>query len=114
MNSVALRYEIAVSIEKAKIVSVSGPWPAGSYSDLKFFRSGVKTILGNHEFVIPDRGYPDSRCLQPPGQHHGKHRIYQKVRTRHEVVNKRLKHFNVIPTDLGVKYRIMELVFCGC
>ena len=98
LNCASLRYEIAVSIQLAKIVAVSGPWPAGTYSDLKIFRQGLKSSLGSDEFVIADRGYPDSRCLQPPGHCHPKHVIYQKVRARHEVVNKRLKQFKILTT----------------
>ncbi len=83
-------------IQCAKIVSVNGPWPAGSFSDLKIFREGLKPLLGDHEFVVADSGYPDSRFISPPGRSHPKHRLYRVVRARHEVANKHLKQFRVL------------------
>lgn len=96
INAAGLRYEIAVSIQRAQIVSVNGPWPAGSYTDVKIFREGLKTLLLDEEFVIADNGYSDTRCLQPPGQHHPKNAVYRKIRSRHEVLNRRLKQFSIL------------------
>ena len=96
INSAGLRYEIAVSVEKAKTVSVNGPWPTGTYNDLKIFRNGIRKNLLPDELVIEDRGYSDSRCIQPPGNYHPRNRIYTKIRSRHEILNKRLKHFGVL------------------
>ncbi len=42
LNSAGLRYDIAVSTRKARIVSVSGPCPASSHSDPKILRTGIK------------------------------------------------------------------------
>ena len=85
-----------VSIRKARIVSVSGPWPCGPHSDLKIFRNVTRKFLVPNEFVIADNGYIDSRCIQPPGCHHFQHSIYSRIRSRREVVKKRLKQFSLL------------------
>jgi len=92
----AVRYEIAVTVRSAQIVWISGPWPAGSHSDIKIFRSNLKLRLGSQEFVIADSGYGDTRCLQPPLHAHPMQATYSRIRARHEVVNKRLKQFSVL------------------
>ncbi len=58
-------------------------------------RNGLKKCLGSDKFVIADRGYSDSRCIQLPDEHPPKHRVYETIRARHEVVNKGLKQFGV-------------------
>ena len=75
---------------------LSGPWPAGSYSDVRIFRNGLRQKLAPFEFVIGDAGYTDTRCLQPPGQSHADHFTFAKVRARHETANRRLKHFAIL------------------
>ena len=77
---------------------MSGPWPAGSFSDIRIFRQGLRNYLNDNEFVIADKGYPDSRCLQPPGITHPQHSLYRVVRSRHEIMNKRIKQFKVLNT----------------
>ena len=96
INSAALRYELTVSTRKAHIVSVNGPWPAGSYSDLKIFRNGVRKKLRDDEFVIADNGYTDPRCIKPPGDQHPRHELHRRIRSRHEVLNKRIKQFRIL------------------
>ena len=64
-----MRYEVAASVEKAKIVWANGPWPA-AYTDIRIFRSGLKLMLNEDEFAIGDSGYTDTRCVPPPGLQH--------------------------------------------
>lgn len=97
LHSIDIRQmDLQYDKEQAKIVYVSGPWPAGYYSDLNLFRLRLRIQLGLDEFLIADSGYPDSRCLQKTGRQHPKHKIFQKLGARHEVVNKRLKKFGAI------------------
>ena len=96
LNSANLRYEISVNIRKAKIVSANGPWPAGFYSDVTIFRNRIKEALLEDEFVIADRGYFDTSCIQPPGEEHAKHETYLGIEPRHNVINKRVKQFAVL------------------
>ena len=58
-----LRYKVGVSIQFPKIVWASGPWPCGSYSDVRVFCEGLKKNLRLDEFVIADNGYTDERCI---------------------------------------------------
>lgn len=92
----AVRYEVALSIHDARIVWASGPWPAGQYPDLKVFQQGLKPLLKRNEFVIADSGYPDTRCIHLPSESDPTYRAVARIRARHEIANKRLKHFSVL------------------
>ena len=96
INGPAVRYEIALSVETAKIVWTNGPWPCGAFSDLLIFRTGLKKMLDIDEFVVGDRGYADERCVQPPGAQHHLHHTLAAIRARHESLNERLKNFFVL------------------
>ena len=86
-----LRYEIGVSISKGHIVWVNGPYPCGSYPDVKIFRDGLKKELLPGEVVLADRGYSDERCvLVAPGKDS---RTSSLLRARHESLNCRIKSF---------------------
>ena len=41
INWPAVRYDIALSVETAKIVWANGHWPCGAFSDLRIFRCGL-------------------------------------------------------------------------
>ncbi len=110
ISAAAVRYESAASIREAGIVSVRRPLPSVSYSDLAIFRYGIRKGLQNDEFVVTDRRYPDTHCIQPPGEHHPHHRVYLKIRSRHEVLNKCVKQFGVM-TD---RFRHSVSYHCTC
>ena len=111
LNSAGLRYEVAVSIRLAKIDALNGTLPARSCSNLRIFRQGLKSNSCSDEFVIADRSYPDSRCLQPLGEAHAKHRLYQKISAGREVVNKCLKLFRVLTTTFRLDTFIHDTCF---
>ena len=54
-----LRYEIGVPIASGEIVWTHGPFPCGSFPDLKIFRMGMKSALTRGERVVADAGYID-------------------------------------------------------
>ena len=91
-----LRYETGLAIELPKIVWANGPWPCGSYSDVRIFREGLKNYLRADEFVIADNGCTDERCIQTPGEGHSSHVILSLIRARDEILNKRLQQFGVL------------------
>ena len=95
-NGAGVRYEIAVSVFTGRIVWVNGPFPCGSYSDLRIFRRNLKKMLDQNEKVIADRGYRDSKCVYFPNNLDYPDSLYSTVRARHEIMNKRLKQFKVI------------------
>jgi len=91
-----LRYELAVSIGKGRVVWANGPFRCGEHSDLSIFRSGLKKLLDTEEFVIADNGYHDERCITPPHEHHPLRNRFAEIRARHETVNGRMKQFNIL------------------
>lgn len=91
-----VRYEIALSAESARIVWVNGPFECGSNPDNKIFVGTMKKKLAAREKVIADKGYTDNRCVSSTnivGKDRG---LHMRIRARHEVVNERIKNFNVL------------------
>jgi len=92
----ALRYEVRLTIASGYIAWVNGKFPCGTYSDLRIFRSKMKTILGEHERVVADNGYPDRKCLRGVELPTAKLKLQSTIRAWHETLNKRLKLFKVL------------------
>ena len=95
-NSACVHYEVALSVETGRFVWANGPFSAGSYSDARIFKNGLKHQLGRTEFVITDAGYGDPRCIPPPPPMHPMVERYAKLRSCHETANGRLKKFAVL------------------
>ena len=92
-----LRYEIGVGIFSGGIVWVNGPFPCGSWPDLKIAREALVHYLDQDEKVIADGGYRgDSHFLTPTGINDDFSRVMAVIRARHETVNGRFKSFNVL------------------
>jgi len=93
-----LRYEIAVCIKTGKIVAFNGPFECGSWSDLKIFRSRLKSCLGKGETVVADKGYRgDPRVITPMTAKSAYHlQAMNAARARHETINGRLKTWNIM------------------
>ena len=96
-RSAGLRYEIAVSIERGRLVWVNGPYPCGKFPDVCIFRHRMKIVLANNEKVLVHNGYPDSRCFKSSDVSHEYMDIHNEIRARHEAINRRLKQFNALP-----------------
>lgn len=90
-----VRYEVALSVSSGKIIWVNGPFRCGTHPDNKIFQTDMKKALSDDEFVIADKGYTDSKCINTVSSSTGSH-MHRIVRARHETVNARLKNFNVI------------------
>ncbi len=86
-NAAAVRYKLAVSTE-GKIVWLNGPFRAGEYSDLKIFRSRLRSELRHSELFIADGTYSDVKCIFNDGCDL---EFIQRCRARQETVFKRLK-----------------------
>lgn len=92
-----LRYEVAISIEKANVVQLHGRFSAGVLY-LTIFRAGLRALLVRAEdFAIADDGYGDARCCRPPANSISYHQRFAQLRARHENMNQRLKIFSVLP-----------------
>jgi hypothetical protein len=101
LNGPAARYEIGVSIQMGWIVWAYGPFPAGSFPDLKIARSRIVQFLGPREKVVADGGYRDGfQYFETPT---GTRTIYEKMksnaRARHETVNSRIRRWRAL-TDI--------------
>jgi hypothetical protein len=96
----ALRCEITLCIRTGDIVWVSGPFPAGEWTDLKIFRNELKHFLGPGERVEADKGYRGDfpLCVKThcPGEASEKKYMRRLVLARHEHVNGRLKNFAIL------------------
>ena len=104
-----LRYEIAISISTSYIVWVNGPFPCGSFPDLRIFRRNLKSILENDEQVIADRGYPDKMFVLPEHFSLPGCSLFNCM-CRHEGVNKRIKQFEVVNSTF--RYNISTHGLC--
>ena len=96
LKRAGLRYEIGLSIFNGNLCWVNGPFPAGSFPDLKFFRNDLKRYLDDSEKVVADRGYNgDEKCVVELTSEESKLRL-SRIRSRHETINKRFKIFFVL------------------
>ena len=93
------RYKVGLSIQNVYIVWIAGPFPVGSWLDLKMFQNYVKTSLQPEERVIACATYKNECCILP---HEAlQTNIVSRIRARHETANRRLKQFAV----LGANFR---------
>jgi hypothetical protein len=95
-RSSGVRYEVAVCIATGLIVWIHGPFPCGSFPDIKIFRLGLKQQLANGEFVEADRGYRgEPLFVSVPNDYLSQEQKVAKdhARSRHEHINGRLKQF---------------------
>ena len=90
-----LRYEIAVCATTGEIVWVHGPFPCGSFPDLRIFRLALKGLLqATNEKAIADRGYRDETCITPDSGSNIP--VLNRIRAKGETVNRCLKTFFVL------------------
>ena len=100
-----VRYEIALGITTGYIVWINGPFPC-SCADITIFRMGLKSLLYEAgEKAEADRGYRgEKNTISLPSDDviTWKDKWQKnKIRSRHETVNTRLKNWNC----LGNKFR---------
>lgn len=93
-KAAGLRYEIAISIHTGEIVWCHGGYPCGKYPDITVARMHLVGLLNENEKVIADRGYNDPCVfILPTEANKGRHKM---IMSRHETVNKRIRHFNIL------------------
>ena len=98
-NGPGLRYEVAVCIQTGFIVWANGPFAAGAFPDITIFRSKLKKLLFPWERVEADLGYRGDKSVHGPDDHaptFGQYIAKDKVRDRHETINKLFKEFNCL------------------
>ncbi|KAL9180930.1 hypothetical protein ACHAXT_009735 [Thalassiosira profunda] len=100
----ALRYELAIDIEKGDLSWIHGPFPAGNWPDINIFRHALKWQLDEYERVEADDGYRGDVKIKCPGNFTNPAenlRMQGLVRSRHETFNGRMKQWDI----LSVQYR---------
>lgn len=96
LKHAGVRYEVCISL-KGSIVWVNGPFPAGSHSDLRVFRSSLKEKLNYGERILADRGYGDEKCVTPRKiSNRAESKAASRFRANHERINGRFKRFSVL------------------
>jgi hypothetical protein len=102
-RSCGLRYEVGICILTGEIVWINDPFPCGDWNDITIFRHDLKHCLEDGERVEADDGYlgedPLTTKVPKSGVHlHGEAmlKMRQRVRARHETVNKRIKQFTIV------------------
>lgn len=99
INGPGVRYEVGVSIYDGEIVWANGPFPAGTYPDLKIFRANLKENLNENECVISDETYTDYKCVRRGHMKNEEdYSILSNIKSRHENVNEIIKNFNILKT----------------
>jgi hypothetical protein len=108
-----LRYELGVCIQTGHIVWVNGPYPCGSFPDLKIARHKLIHQLLPGEMFVADRGYRDGgvHAMTPTGYNTPGERMKSIVRARHESVNGRLKKFKILSTPFRNKLDKHYMIF---
>lgn len=120
-----LRYEVAVSILSDDIVWTNGPFPAGKFADITIFRRGLKQMLeAAGERCEADAGYkgepltielPDEGIffgVQDDQLQQGElqRKLKDRIRSRHESVNGRLKCFGCL--EQRFRHKLCYHRFC--
>ena len=110
-HGAGLRYEIAVSIHTGNIVWVNGPYKAGATNDVTIYRHSLKKLLDSGEYVITDNGYPDETCLQSRDCIDANKKKHRRIRAKHEVINGRIKNFQVVSTTFRHDHNLHAYCF---
>lgn len=97
LNGPGVSYEVAVCIKTGWIVWVNGPFEA-STPDSTIFIETLGHLIAEDEGVECDQGYKgDARMKQNNVNRSRKDRSQKsKARSRNEVINSRLKQFNIL------------------
>ena len=114
LHRAGLRYEIALSIVDGDIIWANGPYPAGRWSDIKIFRHRLKHFLRNGERVEADRGYrgePHHISVPDDYENYEQRRVKDRIRSRHETVNKRIKQFGCLSQTYRHSLQKHQLLF---
>lgn len=113
MNGPGLRYEVAVCIQTGIPVWTNGPYPCGTWPDLKIARHALVDALDPGERYIADGGYRDGNkhSVTPTGRNNFSDRQKAVVRARHETYNKRLKDWGALKQQYRHKLELHTIVF---
>ena len=108
-----MRYEVGVAIATGWIVWANGPFPCGSWLDLKIARHGIQHYLNGHKKYIADGGYSyrGQFGVMLTGQNNIEQQMQAVVRARHETINARLKCWGALANTFRHDLRLHRMVF---
>jgi len=101
----AFRYELGLDVHSPRLVWINGPFKAGTYSDKKIFKGGLKDKLKplrkRGKKAIADGGYEGyENLLSMPSSMDKPHvrRFKSRARCRHEAFNAEIKKYGSMST----------------
>ena len=111
-----LRYEVGINIITGEIVWISGPFLPGIWNDSKIFGNGMLKQLDKFERVEADAGYKthDPQYARTPNSvwnRNKKKELRNRVRGRHETVNRRFKQFGALHHKFHHDWTLHSSVF---
>jgi hypothetical protein len=118
-NHAGLRYEVAICILTGWIVWVNGPFPCGTWPDLRIAREALHGMLADGEMYVADSGYQEGNqhCFTPDGSNSYEQRKMGEARARHETINGRFKTWKAMDVEWrhslekhGVAFRAIAVV----
>ena len=100
-NHGAVKYELALSVFRPKLVWMNGPFVASKHDPKIFREDGLKDKLQPGKIVIADKGYKAddlAHMVYIPNAIDDKDlkNFKSRVRCRHETFNGRIKHFSCL------------------
>jgi len=63
---------------------------------VKNFKDNLRGQLQEDEMVVANDGYNNSKALTPSTSYDHRRNLFNMIRARHEIINRRLKHFNSV------------------
>ena len=93
-----VRYKVGICIQTGWIVWMNGPFPCGSWPDLRIARDWLHRELGPEEKYLADGGYVDGGQYSetPNGLNNADQKMKGDARARHETVNRRFKQWCIL------------------
>lgn len=114
----ALWYEIGICILTGHLVWIQGPYPAGKFNDIAIFNMCLAHFLDPYERVEADNGYRGHvekvKCPKNANNRPEKVKMQALMRSRHETVNGRLKHWGILEQVFRHKITLCGRVLRAC
>ena len=95
----------------------NGPFPCGSWPDLRIARNDIVYLIDEEEKILADGGYSDgNQFFEVPhkGERSEDQRMKARARARHETVNRRFKMWNILKSifrhDIGKHGKVMMAI----
>ncbi len=114
-----LRYEVGICILTGHICWINGPYPPGEWNDNMIFQNLLVQLLGQNERVEADDGYAASaphhvKCPRSQAANDiEREEMQQRVRNRHETVNRRFKQFRIMKEIFRHDLTLHQSVFAA-